>query len=121
MSIFLYLFIKIILPFIATIAIECALVYIIFKNKGLTYCIFLCNVITNPTLNFLLMIFDNLYLYNLSLARHIILIILEFIAVFIEAYIISYMINFNKKKSILISLLLNTCSFLAGIILFKSF
>lgn len=82
------------------------------------YCIFLCNIVTNPPLNLITITVGNLY----GLKYHnFALLICEIAVVFIEAGIILRLCNLNKKKALLLSAVLNLTSFGVGSIVLKLF
>ena len=103
--------------FALTVLIECTLAAL-FKSKRLVYAVFLCNLLTNPPLNLLLLIYYNYISQNyywLAVA------ILEITVVVIEAFALRALMKYTFKKTLLLSLLFNACSFSAGLILFYFF
>ncbi len=98
---------------ILTLLIESLLLIILkFKDSKLYLISIIINSITNLSLNYYLTntIFNSLLVYS------IIVIILEILIVFIEA--LTYMIYFKEfSKAFKISFILNTSSFLIGLII----
>ncbi|QNU68665.1 hypothetical protein EHE19_009840 [Ruminiclostridium herbifermentans] len=80
------------------------------------YYVFLCNLLTNPAINLLALgagyIFD-VFGYKLTI------LILEIAVVIIEAYIIRLLCGFKVKKSVLISLVLNSLSYGIGLLFYS--
>lgn len=99
-----------------TILTEGLLTALIFRRRKYVYYSFLCNILTNPTLNLALLVLVNytgLKYYYTTLA------ILEIITVIIEAGIWRLLCRFPFLKALSFSLLLNLASFLAGVVLYK--
>ena len=97
-----------------TVTIEGAAILIIFRQKRYVYYSFLCNLLTNPALNLILLITvrtlgEGSYYPTLLLS--------EIAAVFIEAAVYNYLCGFGMRKSLLLSAFLNTLSFAAGVLI----
>lgn len=104
--------------FVATVIIEGAIMLIITKSKKDVYYSFLANLLTNPAMNALLMVFCFFFpIYSLNYAYIIVLAVLETIALFVEAKIYTYLNVFDKKRSFWYSLLLNGVSCILGFLL----
>lgn len=102
--------------FILTNFIECGIVLTRFKSRKWAYCIFLCNLLTNPALNFISLVvysFLNTKLYWVSV------IFIEIIVFLLEAYVIYLVMNISKNKALLWSFIINSSSFLIGILVFQ--
>ena len=101
-----------VLAFVFTIFVECGLA-MLFKEKGLVKTMFLCNLLTNPSMNFILLLVnmfaDSFYFYAVA--------ILEICVVIIEMFLIKAMQQYSIKKAFLFSLLFNVYSLLLGIAL----
>lgn len=102
--------------FFVTELIECGIMQILFHSWKYTYYVFLCNLLTNPVLNLILVQISNMipprwYLPCLA--------VLEILVVLVEGFILHILCNFRKKKSLLLSLLLNGSSFVVGAILYR--
>jgi len=98
---------------LATIIIECTAVLIIFRKKAYAYYCLLCNVLTNPALNLLLLVYVN---YFGMRAYYPVLAVAEIAVVFIEAAVYNYLCRFGWLKSIMLSAFLNALSLSAGLI-----
>ena len=111
MDIFLSFFTALVL----TVAIECGLA-LLFKQKGLVYAVFLCNLLTNPLLNIILLLY-----YNFISREYYWLVVgfLEISVLFTEAFLIKAMVKYTFRKSLALSLLFNGASFVLGLLFFK--
>jgi len=107
------LVIQILLALGLTILIECGL-SLVFRSRQLTYSVLLCNLLTNPLLNLLMLL--TLYFWGLRF-YYPLLAVLEVAVVLVEAFVIRLMMHYRTTKAILVSLLLNAASFFAGLLL----
>ena len=98
--------------FLLTVAIECGLACI-FRSAKLVYAVFLCNLLTNPLLNLLLI----LYRQFVSSRYGWLLAALEIAVLFGEAALIRAMTGAPYSRTLLQSLLFNGGSFLIGLML----
>jgi len=96
--------------FALTVLVECGLA-LLFKSKRLVYTVFLCNLLTNPLLNFILILY-----YHFISRRYYwrLVAILEICVVVGEALLIKLMMKYTFKKALTLSLLFNACSFGVG-------
>lgn len=103
-------------PLILTIAIECIAAFLMgYRQKLLFLAIFIVNLVTNPFLNFLVMLINyfkiaGLYFY--------IVIPMEIIIVFAEWGILYYIFHRDKNKFLFLSFMINLSSYLTGLLLF---
>jgi len=98
---------------VLTILIECG-ISLFFRSRELTFCVFLCNLLTNPLLNVTLILFVVFFgreFYAVVLG------ILEVVVVLVEAFIIMLMTKRKLPKALLLSLLFNGASFGIGLLL----
>ena len=109
MNPFVWLFVALAL----TILIECGL-SLIFRSRQLTYCVFLCNLLTNPLLNLVLILYDAFFWQRFPFE---LLVILEIAVTGIEAFIITLMTDTKPGKALLMSLLFNAASFGTGLLI----
>lgn len=109
-------FISLILALFLTIIIECFVALILrYRKKEIFQIIVLVNVLTNLTLNYLLLIFR---LNNLSVFLYsIIVIFLEILIILIEWKIFVYVFGKNKEWFFL-SIAINTTSYVLGGLIF---
>jgi len=104
---------EILLALALTILIECGL-SLIFRSRELTYSVFLCNLLTNPLMNLLLLLFVGIFsreYYYVALA------ILEVAVVGVEAWLITLMTSTKPRKALLLSLFFNASSLGIGLLL----
>jgi uncharacterized membrane protein len=108
------LFLAVLLPLLLTVAIEGSAVLIIFRQKKYGYFCLLCNLLTNPALNLLLLVFVSLFGAR---AYYPVLVPAEIAVVFIEAAVYNYICQLGMKKAIMLSAFLNAMSFAAGVLI----
>ena len=108
------LYLAILRPFLLTVAIECAAVLIIFRQKEYVYYCLLCNLLTNPAMNLLLILFVSIFRMSVY---YPVLIPAEIAVVFVEAVVYDYICGFGMRKAVILSAFLNAISFAAGILL----
>jgi len=100
-----------------TILIELIIsVFFGFRTKIEIATIILINVITNPILNYLLLL--NAY-FSFIKAGLILLLFLELIIILTEWRLMCLILKNNPKKMLALSIVMNFFSFAAGIIIFK--
>jgi hypothetical protein len=102
---------------ILTILIEKTVIFFLgYRNKNTFLVVALVNVITNPIANCIVMANN---IFNIIKPNISLVIILEVLIVYIEWKILEYALPNQEKQSYLIlSIIMNLASFLAGIILF---
>lgn len=99
----------------ATILIEGGIVALWFHKRDYIYYSLLCNLLTNPALNVLLLIVVRVWgtaYYTVALAA------LEIAVVLIEARVMGLLCGFRPAKALLVSCAMNAGSFLTGLLLF---
>jgi len=102
-----------------TIIIELIIAWLLgYKKKPEIITIILINVITNPLLNYLLLINDRSSFFKITLG---IIILLELIVVLIEWGLLFFTLQEKPKKLLVLSFVMNLCSFLTGLIIFKQY
>ena len=97
-----------------TLVVECGL-SLIFRSRQLTYAVFLGNLLTNPALNLIMILYGS---FVGASGYLIVLSILEVVAVGVEALVFRLMTQTVWLRAIGLSLLFNASSFLVGVILF---
>ncbi len=100
--------------FLITVIVEAILVFAVFRRRDYLYYSFLCNLLTNPALNFILLVATNILDFSLYLP---VFIVLEVAIVFIEAFIYQRLCAFRFTKALALSLLLNAASCATGLAL----
>lgn len=103
-------------PLLITIAVECSLVFIFFKKPKYSYYVLLLNILTNPLLNFIMLIY---YSYMGMVYYYVLLYTLEVVVVITEGILFSKMTDIKLWKSLLVSFALNAASYLSGLIIFR--
>ena len=104
--------ISLIAAFALTAAIEGAIVFALFRKPRFVYYSVLWNLLTNPALNLSLLLaafFGAAYAPSVLIGEACVL--------FAEALLIRMLLELPAKKALLLSLLLNTASFLTGLVL----
>jgi len=86
-----------------------------YRGKGFYIVLALVNVITNPLLNYIILV---LYSYNLLCFRIITILFLEIIVVISEWRILSYALPKKRKSFLSLSIVMNTSSYLIGVLIF---
>jgi hypothetical protein len=100
---------------ILTIIIEGAVILLLFRRLEFVYYSMLCNILTNPALNLILFIATSIlggFCYETALM------ILESLAVLVEAYVLKLLCRFTYKKAIAVSGLMNIVSCTAGLLIY---
>lgn len=95
-----------------TSLVELSLIYFVFRKWKLVYYCLLCNMLTNPVLNLILVLVGNVWgikYYPFYLIG------LEIAVVLIEAFIYKMLGGFPVWKALRTSLFLNVVSFLFGV------
>ena len=95
-----------------TVLVECGLA-LFFRSRRLVYAVFLCNLLTNPLLNLILL------LYYTYIGRHyywLVIAALEICVFIAEALLLRLMMRYTAKRAFALSLLFNGCSFLVGLV-----
>jgi hypothetical protein len=100
-----------------TIAIE-VIVALLFglRSKQELWTVVLINVITNPLLNYLITV--NGY-FHLIPQTTILILCLEVAVVLVEWRLLVWVLRQSTKKMLLLSFVMNTCSYLAGLLIFR--
>lgn len=100
-----------------TIAIEIIVaIFFGFRKKSEIATIIFINLITNPLLNYLL--FINGY-FGISTINTMTIIFLEVLVVLVEWLLLRFTLEQNSKKLFTLSLAMNFCSYIAGVLIFR--
>ncbi|TYQ12846.1 UNVERIFIED_CONTAM: hypothetical protein Cloal_3882 [Acetivibrio alkalicellulosi] len=106
--------INFLIALILTVLIECFISFIFgYRLRKYLLTITLINVITNPCLNLIILIINNLGYLNF-----IIVSILEFMVVLIEWKLLFYVLNKDSIKLLFLSIIINLFSFGLGLLMF---
>ena len=101
------------ITFFLSAIIELTAVFLLgFRKKKFILAVFTVNLFTHPLLNYFLAVFASFgFSFNL-----ILIIFLEILVVLTEARLLEY--TFKNQKFLKLSIIMNTASFLLGILLF---
>jgi len=102
------------LVLLLTIIIEGLFIWLLYRRIDYLYYSFLANLLTNPALNLLLYL---AVLHWGPVAYYPVLLFLELLVVIVEAFIYHLLCDLKLKTSFLLSLFLNSLSFLIGLLL----
>ncbi|MBN2878684.1 MAG: hypothetical protein JXN65_03545 [Clostridia bacterium] len=103
-------------PLLITIIIECGIVFLLFRKGSYVYYVLLLNVLTNPLLNFIMLMYFSYMGYN---GYYGLLYFLEAAVVIIEGLIFSKLTGIKAGRALLVSLILNAASYGAGLLIFR--
>ncbi len=100
-----------------TIAIEIIVaIFFGYRKKSEIATIIFINLITNPLLNYLL--FINGY-FGITQINTTAILFLEIIIVLVEWLLLRFALQQNSKKLFALSLVMNFCSYIAGVLFFR--
>jgi len=109
-------FISLLTALFLSILIECVIAFAFgFRERTLFLAVATINLITNPILNYLILIIQSLALFRVDF---FVLLIFEFGVVFVEWRLLAFSAFGNAKKVLLLSLAMNLCSFASGLLIF---
>ena len=106
-------FFLIVLALALTIVVECGL-SLFFRSKQLTYAVLLCNLLTNPLLNLLLLLFVMFFGREFY---YVVLVALELVVVGVEAFVIRLLTDYRPAKALLLSFFFNAASYSVGLLI----
>jgi hypothetical protein len=102
------------LPLLLTITIEGILAFALgYRGKVFFAVLVLVNIMTNPVLNYSLVL---LYMFNLQQFRPVVLLLLEVLVVFAEWKLFRFALLKDAKALLVLSAVINTGSFLIGLL-----
>ena len=105
------------LALVLTIIIESAVAWLFgLRSRRELLTIVLINVITNPLLNYLIAVNNS---FSLISQTNILIWCLEVIVVFTEWRLLVWVLRQNSKKMLLLSFVMNACSYGAGLLIFR--
>jgi hypothetical protein len=87
-----------------------------YREKRFYTALILVNIITNPSINCAIMLLYNLKLYNTFTIP-----MLEIFVVISEWKLLNYALGKNKKSYLNTAIIINFCSYLFGVLLFKCY
>jgi hypothetical protein len=102
------------LPLLLTITTEGILAFALgYRGKVFFTVLVLVNIMTNPVLNYSLVL---LYMFNLQQFRPVVLLLLEVLVVFAEWKLFRFALLKDAKALLVLSAVINTGSFLIGLL-----
>lgn len=100
-----------------TVAVELMIAFFFGFRKKIELIAVICiNLITNPILNYLLLV--NNY-FSLLEANLILILFLELIVVLVEWRLLFFALQKEPKKLLIMSFVMNFCSYVVGVLIFK--
>ncbi len=100
--------------FLLTAFVEGGVIWLVQRDRRFVYYSLLCNLLTNPALNFLLLLLFSLWGWSVYYPA---VVILEILVVLLEAKIYRLLGGVSLRWSLWLSLLLNALSLFAGLVL----
>lgn len=101
-----------------TIVIELAVaLFFGFRKKIEIIAIVFINLLTNPILNYLLLVNSYFSFFQTSMSLFL---FLEILVILVEWKLLVYALQEKTKKLILLSSVMNFCSYIAGVIIFRN-
>jgi hypothetical protein len=102
-----------------TIIVELVIVYLFGYRKKQEIIVIICiNLITNPLLNYLLLLNHYFAFIKTNLT---VIVFLELLVVLVEWRLLVYAIIGKSKKLFILSLLMNFCSYISGVLIINNF
>jgi len=100
-----------------TILIEvCIAIIFVYRKKLEIATIILINIITNPLLNYFLLLNNH---YEIIKIDTLVILFLEIAVVYVEWLLLKYTLQQNPKKLFILSIAMNFCSYFLGILIFR--
>jgi len=100
-----------------SILIECVIVFAFgFRKRRFFLAVATINLITNPILNYSILIIQSL---NLLRVDFFVLLFFELVVVLVEWRLLVFSIYVSAKKLLILSLVMNLCSFASGLLIFS--
>ena len=100
-----------------SILIECVIALGFgFRERSFFLAVATTNLITNPILNYSILIIQSLNLFRVDF---FVLLIFELVVVLVEWRMLVFSVSGSAKKLLILSLVMNLCSFASGLLLFS--
>jgi hypothetical protein len=87
-----------------------------FRKKIEIIAIIFVNLLTNPILNYLLLVNNHFSFFKTDL---LIILFLEFVVILVEWKLLLYIIQNKSSKIFKLSFVMNFCSYIVGVIIFR--
>jgi hypothetical protein len=99
-----------------TIAVELMVAFLFgFRKKLEITAIVFVNLLTNPILNYLLLVNDHFSFFKTNL---LVILFLEFLVVLIEWKLLVFALQEKTNKLLILSFAMNSCSYMTGVLIF---
>lgn len=105
---------RMLLALVLTVTVECGAAALVLRSRTIVWVVCLCNLLTNPALNLLLI--ASVKLFGLMTYAPV-LVVLELLVVAVEAHVLSRATPLSGRSAWLASLALNALSFVSGLVL----
>lgn len=106
---------RLLVALLLTIAIEVTVAILFgYRKKSEIWTVILINLITNPLLNYLLVI--NIYFWGVPL-NAVVMVASEIVVVLVEWVLLRFALQQDSKKLFALSLAMNFCSFIVGFLI----
>jgi hypothetical protein len=100
-----------------TIAIELVVAFFFgFRKKSEIVAIIFVNLLTNPVLNYLLLVNNHFSFFKINL---VITLFLELLVVLAEWKLLVYALQEKSNRILVLSFAMNFCSYIAGVLIFR--
>lgn len=100
----------------ATLLVEGIIMALCFRRRDFVYYSALCNLLTNPAMNLLLLII----VWYAGMSYYLaVLFALEIAVVIVEAFVMKLLCGFRPIKALAVSLLMNAVSLLTGLLIYS--
>jgi hypothetical protein len=105
------------LALLLTISVELIIALLFgYKKKSEIIVIICINLITNPVLNYLLLL--NFH-FSFIKTNIVVILLLEILVVLVEWRLLVYALQANSRKLFILSLVMNFCSYITGVMIFR--
>ena len=105
-----------VIAFLLTEVVEITVALLLgYRRPRQIMAVFLVNLVTNPSVNYLVFLNDN---FGVIPDRLSLILFLELAVIFVEWALLVIALRENKKSLLGLSFVMNTCSYLAGVLIF---
>ena len=110
-------FFDFLIALLLTIVVEWCVVFLFgYRNKNVFLVVAMINLVTNPLLNYIILVIQYLNLFQINMP---VFFIIELLVILAEWRLLIYAINENDKKLLILSVVMNLASFISGLVLFS--
>jgi hypothetical protein len=105
-----------VIAFLLTEVVEITVALLLgYRRPRQIMAVFLVNLVTNPSVNYLVFLNDN---FGVIPDRQSLILFLELAVIFVEWALLVIALRENKKSLLGLSFVMNTCSYLTGVLIF---